>query len=118
MRSRSADVVSIGAPGNGKTHLATAVDIQSIEHGRRKSGPFHGRAGHPLKQEKIANRAGQLAKQFLHRDGVMLDDFDNLPVTSRGAVLFDLLRKLFERTSEGHRQPDLSQRALPLKGPT
>ena len=33
---RADNVVLIGGPGNGKTHVATALAVQAIEHGRRK----------------------------------------------------------------------------------
>src|SRR5919112_5859090 len=33
---RADNVVLIGGPGTGKTHLATAFGIQAIEHGRKK----------------------------------------------------------------------------------
>lgn len=32
------NVVLIGGPGTGKTHLATALGVQAIEHGRKRSG--------------------------------------------------------------------------------
>jgi DNA replication protein DnaC len=33
---RADNVVLIGGPGTGKTHLASALGIQAIEHGRKK----------------------------------------------------------------------------------
>ena len=35
---RADNVVLIGGPGTGNTHLATALGVQGIEHGRRRSG--------------------------------------------------------------------------------
>ncbi len=34
------NVVLIGGPGTGKTHVATALGIQAIEHHRRKVAPL------------------------------------------------------------------------------
>jgi DNA replication protein DnaC len=32
----SANVVLIGGPGTGKSHIATALGVQAVEHHRRK----------------------------------------------------------------------------------
>ena len=36
LRDGAQNVVLIGGPGTGKTHIATALGIQAIEHHRRK----------------------------------------------------------------------------------
>jgi DNA replication protein DnaC len=53
-----------------------------------------------LEQEKVLNRAGQLADRLLRLDLVILDELGCLPFgSSGGALLFHLLSKLYERTS-------------------
>ena len=70
---RSDNVVLIGGPGTGKTHLATALGVQGIEHGRKKVRFFSTvDLVNALEQEKTANRAGQLADRLLRLDLVIL----------------------------------------------
>ena len=98
---RADNVVLIGGPGTGKTHLATALGVQAIEHGRKKVRFFStADLVNALEQEKVANKAGQLAERLLRLDLVILDELGYLPFSSSGgALLFHLLSKLYERTS-------------------
>ena len=91
----------IGGPGTGKTHLATALSVQAIEHGRKKVRFFSTvDLVNALEQEKAANKAGHLAEQLLRLDLVILDELGYLPFSSSGGtLLFHLLSKLYERTS-------------------
>jgi DNA replication protein DnaC len=97
----SADnVVLIGGPGTGKSHIATALGIQAVEHHRRKVRFFATvDLVNALEQEKAANKAGQLAERLLKLDLIILDELGYLPSPSGGALLFHLLSKLYERTS-------------------
>ncbi len=99
--NRADNVVLIGGPGTGKTHLATALGIQAIEHSRKKVR-FYSTVDlvNLLEQEKTANKAGHLAETLLRLDLVILDELGYLPFSSSGgALLFHLLSKLYERTS-------------------
>jgi DNA replication protein DnaC len=93
--------VLIGGPGTGKTHIATALGIQAVEHHRKKVRFFATvDLVNALEQEKAMNRAGQLAERLLRLDLVILDELGYLPFSaSGGALLFHLLSKLYERTS-------------------
>jgi DNA replication protein DnaC len=95
------NVVLIGGPGTGKTHIATALGIQAVEHHRKKVRFFATvDLVNALEQEKAMNRAGQLADRLLRLDLVILDELGYLPFSSSGgALLFHLLSKLYERTS-------------------
>jgi DNA replication protein DnaC len=98
----SADnVVLIGGPGTGKSHIATALGVQAVEHHRRKVRFFATvDLVNALEQEKTANKAGQLAERLLKLDLIILDELGYLPFSpSGGALLFHLLSKLYERTS-------------------
>jgi DNA replication protein DnaC len=95
------NVVLIGGPGTGKTHMATALGVQAIEHHRKKVR-FFATADlvNALEQEKAMNKAGQLAERLVKLDLVILDELGYLPFSSSGgALLFHLLSKLYERTS-------------------
>ena len=91
----------IGGPGTGKTHIATALGIQAVEHHRKKVRFFATvDLVNALEQEKAMNKAGQLAERLLRLDLVILDELGYLPFSpSGGALLFHLLSKLYERTS-------------------
>ena len=91
----------IGGPGTGKTHVATALGIQAIEHHRRKVRFFSTiELVNALEQEKARGKAGQIAESLTRLDLVILDELGYLPFSaSGGALLFHLLSKLYERTS-------------------
>ena len=95
------NVVLIGGPGTGKTHIATALGIQAIEHHRRKVRFFSTiELVNALEQEKAKGKAGQIAESLTRLDLVILDELGYLPFSaSGGAMLFHLLSKLYERTS-------------------
>jgi DNA replication protein DnaC len=98
----SADnVVLVGGPGTGKTHVSTALGIQAIERHRKKVR-FFGTVDlvNALEQEKMQGRSGQLADRLIRCDLVILDELGYLPFSSSGgALLFHLLSKLYERCS-------------------
>ncbi len=95
------NVVLIGGPGTGKTHVATALGIQSIEQHRRRVRFFSTiELVNALEQEKTRGKAGQIAESLSRLDLVILDELGYLPFSaSGGALLFHLLSKLYERTS-------------------
>ena len=95
------NVVLIGGPGTGKTHLATAFGVQAVEHHRKKVRFFSTvELVNTLEQEKAKGKAGQIAESLLRADLVILDELGYLPFSaSGGALLFHLLSKLYERTS-------------------
>lgn len=95
------NVVLIGGPGTGKTHLATALGIQGIIHHHRRVR-FLSTLDlvNALEQEQREGKAGRLAHRLTHVDLVILDELGYLPFSQTGsALLFHLLSKLYERTS-------------------
>jgi DNA replication protein DnaC len=95
------NIVLVGGPGTGKTHLATAIGVQAIEHHRRRVRFFATvELVNALDQEKAQGRSGQIANRLIHSDLVILDELGYLPFSaSGGALLFHLLSKLHEHTS-------------------
>ena len=95
------NVVLVGGPGTGKTHIATALGIQAIEHHHKRVRFFSTvEIVNALEQEKVQGKSGQIAGRLVHSDLVILDELGYLPFSaSGGALLFHLLSKLYERTS-------------------
>jgi len=95
------NVVLIGGPGTGKSHVATALGVQAIEHHRKRVRFFSTvEMVNALEQEKVQGKAGKIAEALINTDLVILDELGYLPFsTSGGALLFHLLSKLYERTS-------------------
>ena len=94
------NVVLIGGPGTGKSHVATAIGVQAIEHHRCKVR-FYSTVEpvNALEQEKALGKTGKMAA-MTKIDLVILDEPGYLPFSpSGGALLFHLLSKLYERTS-------------------
>lgn len=95
------NVVLIGGPGTGKTHLASAIGIEAVQRYNRRVRFFTTiELVNALEQEKAQGKPGQLALRLMYVDLVILDELGYLPFSpSGGALLFHLFSKLYERTS-------------------
>lgn len=95
------NVVLLGGPGTGKSHLATAIGVAGItRHGKRVRFYSVVDLVNALEQEKVTGRAGRIAASLLRMDAVILDELGYLPFSQTGgALLFHLLSRLYEHTS-------------------
>ena len=95
------NVVLVGGPGTGKTHVATAIGVQAIiHHHRRVRFLSTVELVNALEQEKLNGKQGQLANRMTHVDLVILDELGYLPFSQvGGALLFHFMSKLYEKTS-------------------
>ena len=95
------NVVLVGGTGTGKTHLATAIGVNGIQH-QGKRVRFYSTVDlvNALEREKASGTPGKLAMSLMQKDLVILDELGYLPFSQAGgALLFHLLSKLYERTS-------------------
>eukprot|EP01033_Poteriospumella_lacustris_P018455 gene18455-13277_t len=60
------NVVLIGGPGTGKSHIATALGVQAVEHYRKKVR-FYATVElvNALEQEKAHGKSGQIAERLV-----------------------------------------------------
>ncbi len=95
------NVVLVGGPGTGKTHLSTALGVQAVQHQHRRVRFFSTiELVNTLEQEKAAGKQGQLASRMVYADLVILDELGYLPFSQAGgALLFHFIGKLYELTS-------------------
>ena len=97
------NVVFVGGPGSGKSHLATAIGMSAVRRG--KSVRFWSVVDlvNQLEAEKRSpptGRSATIADKLAHRDAVILDELGYLPFSPDGAaLLFHLISRLYERTS-------------------
>jgi DNA replication protein DnaC len=95
------NVVLIGGPGTGKTHLATAIAVSGIAM-KGKRVRFYSTVDlvNVLEKEKRDGKAGRIALSLMRMDLVILDELGYLPFSQvGGSLLFHLLSKLYEHTS-------------------
>jgi len=95
------NIVLVGGPGTGKTHLATAIGVHAVVHCHRRVRFLSTvELVNALEQEKATGKAGKIANRMAHVDLVILDELGYLPFSQAGgALLFYFISKLYERTS-------------------
>jgi DNA replication protein DnaC len=95
------NVILVGGPGTGKTHLAIALGSAAVKYHARRVRFFNAvDLVNQLELEKQQGRSGRLAYRLSYVDAIVLDELGYLPFSSSGgALLFHLIAKLYEKTS-------------------
>ncbi len=97
---RRENVIFLGPPGVGKTHLAIALAIAAAEHGRRV---YYGTLADlitSLEEAQAAGRLQQRLKVLTFPALLVVDEIGYLPISHTGAMLFfQLMTRRYETAS-------------------
>src|SRR5690606_10709361 len=97
---RRENVILLGPPGVGKTHLAISLAIAAAQSGRRV---YYGTLSDLITSLEEAQASGRLAqrlKVLTHPALLVVDEIGYLPITRTGAMLFfQLMTRRYETAS-------------------
>lgn len=97
---RAFNVMFLGPPGVGKTHLAVALGVTAIEAGYKVFFIHMDGLVHLLKTEEISSKSRHKLKCLYNADLVIIDEVGFQPVNRHEAnLLFGLVNRLYQQTS-------------------
>src|SRR6478736_1804229 len=97
---RRENLLLVGGPGTGKTHLATALGVEACGRGRRVRFHRVTELVTQLLEAREERQLGQLRSRLSKLDLLVLDELGYVPASKAGAeLLFDVIGTAYERTS-------------------
>ena len=97
---RRENLLLVGGPGTGKTHLATALGVEACGRGKRVRFYRVTELVTQLLEAREERHLGRLRSQLAKLDLLILDELGYVPASKAGAeLLFDVISTAYERTS-------------------
>lgn len=94
------NMILLGPPGTGKTHISIGVGYEAIRKGYKVSFSTMGELVHLLKTEEYIRKSQMELKRLKEADLVIIDDLMYMAMDPREANLFfHLINHLYERSS-------------------
>lgn len=98
--AKKENILLVGNPGTGKTHLATALGFAACADGRRVKFTSVSALVTLLLEVRENRSLQKLHKQLERLDVLILDELGYVPFSKAGAeLLFDVVSRAYERTS-------------------
>jgi DNA replication protein DnaC len=97
---RRENLLLVGGPGTGKTHLATALGVEACGRGKRVRFYRVTELVTQLMEAREERQLGQMRSRLAKLDLLILDELGYVPASKAGAeLLFDVIGTAYERAS-------------------
>lgn len=94
------NLVFLGPPGVGKSHLAIAISLEAVKKGYKVCFVSMENLVRYLKTQETSQRSRQMLKRMMSADLVVVDEIGFLPITRQEAnMFFQLVSSFYEQTA-------------------
>lgn len=94
------NIIFLGPPGVGKTHLSIGLGIEALNHGYKVIFTSMGDLIHALKTEEITRKSNTRMKRIREADLVIIDDLMFMAMDKQEAnMFFHLINNLYNQSS-------------------